>query len=120
MEYLSAFVASGILCLVAQILLVNTPLGFVNVLVACICTGVVITFLGLMDPITHFGGGGIIVSIMDAGEGIFSGMYHAFSGTHAPFFPDQPPAAWIIAFIVMVSCVFITGIVVGLAKPLQK
>ena len=117
MDYLNAFLFSGILCLVFQILLVNTPLGFLNVLIVAICTGVVLAFFGVLNPLPpalggpalldSFGGGGLIVSITAAGEAIFYGMMGLLHGHPAP----------ILGFIGMVSCVFITGIIVGIAKP---
>jgi hypothetical protein len=109
MQYLYAFLGSGLLCLLAQLLLVNTKLGFVNTLIIAICAGVVLTFFGIMAPIVEFGGGGIIVSITDAGEAIFLGLAALLNG--------EP--ARLVGFLTMVAGVFISSIIFGLAKRVK-
>ena len=111
MDYLFAFIASGLIGLIAQCFLVNTKQGFVNVLVGVICAGVILTFAGAMGAFVGWGGGGVIVSIMDAGEAIYNGM---------SFLLNNGSMAMLWGFLIMVSGVIITGIVFGLIKPVKK
>ncbi|MDR1515879.1 MAG: SpoVA/SpoVAEb family sporulation membrane protein [Synergistaceae bacterium] len=110
MIYAKAFIASGLLCLIGQLLMANTKLGFVRIFTIGICSGVVLTAFGLMTPIVNFGLGGIIVSVVDAGEALYAGFRTAMDGNFSP----------IIGFWIMIAGVFSVGIISGLTMGLSS
>lgn len=110
MEIVKAFLASGLLCLLGQILFVNTRLGFVKVFIICISLGAVLTALGLMGPIVGFGSAGIIVSVTDAGEALYNGFATLVRGGGAKS---------ILLFAALMAGVFLSGLAGGVIGGLH-
>ena len=110
MEIVKAFLASGLLCLLGQLLFVNTRLGFVKVFMVCISLGVILTALGLMNSVVGFGGAGIIVSVTDAGEALYNGFAALTGGNGA-----KP----ILLFAALMAGVFISGLAGGVIGGLR-
>ena len=54
-EYLKAFVIGGLLCAIAQILIDKTKLTPARILVAYVCSGVLLGAIGVYGPLTGFG-----------------------------------------------------------------
>ncbi len=57
MDYLNAFLCGGILCAVGQILIDKTPLTPARILTGYVVAGVLLTAVGIYEPIVEWGGG---------------------------------------------------------------
>ena len=77
MEYLPVFITGGVLCLIAQIIIDNTKLVSGQVLVIYITLGVILTALGLYEPIVKFGKAGATVPLMGFGYSLVKGTISA-------------------------------------------
>lgn len=77
MNYLSAFLVGGVICVVGQILLSKTNLTPARILVIFVTAGVVLTALGLYEPIVEFGGAGAKVPLTGFGYALAKGAYKA-------------------------------------------
>lgn len=77
MNYLSAFLVGGAICVVGQILLSKTNLTPARILVIFVTAGVVLTVLGLYQPIAEFGGAGAKVPLTGFGYALAKGAYKA-------------------------------------------
>ena len=58
MEYLNAFLCGGILCAVGQILIDRTQLTPARILTGYVVAGVLLSALGLYQPLADWGGAG--------------------------------------------------------------
>ena len=74
LEYLWAFVVGGILCVIAQILIDKTKLTPARILVVYVCAGVILTGVGLYDPLVKFAGGGATTPLTGFGYVIAGGV----------------------------------------------
>ncbi len=63
MPYLKAFVVGGIICIIGQIIINKTKLTPAHVLVLFVTSGVILTAIGIYEPIVKFGGAGATVPI---------------------------------------------------------
>jgi len=72
MIYLNAFLLGGIICLLFQIPLMFTKLGVFKILGSGFVLGAILTALGIVPELVKWGGGGITVMIIDAGELVYS------------------------------------------------
>ncbi len=63
MPYLKAFVVGGIICIIGQIIINKTKLTPAHVLVLFVTPGVILTAIGIYEPIVKFGGAGATVPI---------------------------------------------------------
>ena len=77
MDYLPVFITGGILCLIAQIIIDNTKLVSGQILVIYITLGVILTALGLYEPIVKFGKAGATVPLMGFGYSLVKGTIGA-------------------------------------------
>lgn len=79
MEYLNAFVFGGIICAIVQILMEKTKLMPGRIMVLLVCTGAVLHFFGLFEPIQEIAGAGITVPLLGFGkilmEGVLDGIH---------------------------------------------
>lgn len=73
-EYFWAFVVGGIFCVIAQILIDKTKLTPARILVVYVCAGVVLTAVGLYEPIVKFAGGGATTPLTGFGYVIAGGV----------------------------------------------
>ena len=83
MSYVNAFILAGILCVVCQLLLMYTKLGVPKILILGFTIGAILTAVGIMGNLTGWGGAGMIVLVIDAGEAVFRGTIAALSGNFA-------------------------------------
>ena len=74
MQYLYAFLVSGTLCLIAQILIDKTKLTPARILVTYVTSGVVLTALGLYQPLVDFAGAGATVPLTGFGYSLAKGI----------------------------------------------
>lgn len=89
MDYFWAFVIGGLLCVIGQLLLSYTRLTSARILVIFVTAGVVLTALGLYEPLVELAGAGATVPLTGFGyalgkgaiEGALeSGVIGAFTG----------------------------------------
>jgi len=73
MEYLRAFLVGGAICVIGQILLDKTSLTAARILVAFVTTGVILTALGIYEPIVKYGGAGATVPLTGFGYSLAKG-----------------------------------------------
>lgn len=81
--YLKAFAVGGGICLIAQIIINYTDLTAGKILVYFMLAGVVLTALGLYQPLVEFAGAGATVPISGFGYLLASG---AMKGAERGFF----------------------------------
>ena len=67
MDYLNAFLCGGILCAVGQILIDKTPLTPARILTGYVVAGVLLTAVGIYEPIVEWGGAGATVPLTGFG-----------------------------------------------------
>ena len=89
MEYLKAFLVGGVICVIGQLLMDNTKLTPAHILVVFVTSGVILTAIGIYEPIVDFGGAGATVPLPGFGytlaKGVFAevdkdGLIGAFTG----------------------------------------
>lgn len=89
--YLKAFAVGGAICLVAQLIINFTSLTAGKILVYFMLSGVVLTALGLYQPLVDFAGAGATVPISGFGyllangaiKGAERGIFYAVTGSLA-------------------------------------
>ena len=74
MEYLNAFVCGGILCAIGQILIDRTQLTPARILTGYVITGVLLSALGLYQPLADWGGAGATVPLTGFGHALAKGV----------------------------------------------
>ena len=77
MEYLNAFLCGGILCAIGQILIDKTKLTPARILTGYVVAGVVLSALGLYQPIADWGGAGATVPLTGFGYALAKGVQKA-------------------------------------------
>lgn len=73
MEYVRAFVIGGLICVVGQILMDNTKLTPAHILVIFVTSGVILTGVGLYDPLVKFAESGAMVPLPGFGYALCKG-----------------------------------------------
>ena len=79
MDYLNAFLCGGILCAIGQILIDKTKLTPARVLTGYVVTGVILSALGLYQPIADWGGAGATVPLTGFGHALAKGVEKAIA-----------------------------------------
>ena len=77
LEYGKAFLVGGLLCLVGQILIDKTALTPARILVIYVVAGVVLSALGLYQPLADFAGAGATVPLTGFGHLLAKGVRKA-------------------------------------------
>lgn len=77
MEYVWAFLVGGIICILAQILIDKTNMTPARILVLLVVTGVVLTALGVYEPLVKFAGAGATVPLCGFGYLMAKGVVEA-------------------------------------------
>ena len=77
MEYLNAFLCGGILCAIGQILIDRTKLTPARILTGYVVAGVLLSALGLYQPISDWGGAGASVPLTGFGHTLAKGVKKA-------------------------------------------
>ena len=72
MDYLNAFLCGGILCAVGQILIDKTPLTPARILTGYVVAGVLLTAVGVYEPIVEWGGAGATVPLTGVGQSLIN------------------------------------------------
>ena len=76
-EYLKAFLCGGILCAIGQILIDKTRLTPARILSGYVVAGVVLSALGLYEPLVQWGGAGATVPLTGFGHSLAKGVEKA-------------------------------------------
>jgi len=77
MNYLWAFVVGGLLCVAGQLLIDLTRLTPARILVIFVVSGVVLSALGVWEPLVKFAGAGATVPILGFGHTLAQGVKQA-------------------------------------------
>ena len=77
MEYLKAFLCGGALCLIGQILIDKTGLTPARILTTYVVAGVVLSALGLYQPLVDWAGAGATVPLTGFGHSLAKGVREA-------------------------------------------
>ena len=77
MNYVWAFVVGGALCVLGQLLIDLTKLTPARILVAFVVSGVVLSALGLYEPLAEFAGAGATVPLLGFGHLLAQGVLDA-------------------------------------------
>jgi len=77
MEYVKAFLLGGIFCIIGQILIDKTPLTPAKILVSYVTAGVILSGLGLYQPLVDWGGAGATVPLTGFGHLLAKGVRKA-------------------------------------------
>ena len=75
--YVTAFAVGGIICVIAQVLIDKTKLTPARILVSYVVAGVVLTGVGLYEPLVKFAGGGATTPLTGFGYTIAKGVREA-------------------------------------------
>ncbi len=74
MEYLRAFIVGGLFCVIGQILIDKTKLTPARILVIYVVGGVVLSAIGLYQPLADFAGAGATVPLTGFGYTLAKGV----------------------------------------------
>ncbi|MBR4983643.1 MAG: SpoVA/SpoVAEb family sporulation membrane protein [Lachnospiraceae bacterium] len=77
MDYIKAFLVGGIICALVQILMEKTKMLPGRIMVLLVCSGVVLSFLGLYQPFQEFAGAGASVPLLGFGNVLMKGVKEA-------------------------------------------
>ena len=77
MEYLNAFLCGGILCAIGQILIDKTQLTPARILTGYVVAGVLLSAVGLYQPLADWGGAGATVPLTGFGHALAKGVKKA-------------------------------------------
>lgn len=79
MEYLKAFIVGGLICVIGQILIDKTKMTPARILVSFVTAGVVLTAVGLYEPLVKFAGAGATVPLTGFGYALAKGVIKGIS-----------------------------------------
>ena len=74
---LKAFLVGGFICLIGQVLIDYTKLTPARILVSFVVSGVILTAIGVYDPIVEFAGAGATVPLTGFGYSLAKGVKEA-------------------------------------------
>lgn len=77
MDYINAFWVGGAICALVQILLDKTKLLPGRVMVLLVCSGAVLSAVGLYQPLIDYAGAGASVPLLGFGQILWKGMKKA-------------------------------------------
>ena len=77
MQYIWAFVVGGAICVIGQLLIDYTALTPARILTGYVVTGVVLSAVGLYDPLAEFAGAGASVPLLGFGHLLTQGVVSA-------------------------------------------
>lgn len=73
-KYLLVFIFGGILCVIAQIIIDKTKITPARTLVIYVCSGVLLSAIGLYKPLVEIAGAGVSVPLTGFGHTIAQGV----------------------------------------------
>ena len=79
MDYIKAFIVGGLFCLIGQLLIDKTNLTPARILVCYVVGGVLLSAIGLYEPIAEFAGAGASIPLTGFGHTLAKGVKEAVS-----------------------------------------
>ncbi|MGN0453349.1 MAG: SpoVA/SpoVAEb family sporulation membrane protein [Ruminococcus sp.] len=79
MEYFNAFWVGGLVCLIAQLLIDFTKLTPARILTGCVVLGVILSAVGVFEPLQEFAGAGVTVPLLGFGNTMAEGVKGAIN-----------------------------------------
>ena len=79
MEYVRAFLTAGVICAISQVFIDRTKLTPGRILVTFVVLGVILTGIGLYEPVVKFGGAGATVPLLGFGYTMAEGVKEAIA-----------------------------------------
>jgi len=77
LDYIKAFVFGGLLCLIGQVLIDKTKLTPARILVSYVVFGVILSGIGIYEPLVKFAGAGATVPLTGFGNLLAKGVKEA-------------------------------------------
>lgn len=77
MDFIKAFLVGGLLCLIGQVLIDKTNLTPARILVSYVVAGVLLSAIGLYEPLSEFAGAGASVPLTGFGHSLAKGVREA-------------------------------------------
>ena len=77
MDYIKAFVVGGLVCALVQILMEKTKMLPGRIMVLLVCSGAVLSFLGIFESMQEFAGAGVSVPLLGFGNVLMKGVKEA-------------------------------------------
>lgn len=77
MDYINAFWVGGFICALVQILMDRTKLMPGRIMVLLVCSGAVLGFLKLYEPLIEYAGAGASVPLLGFGNLLWNGVKEA-------------------------------------------
>ena len=77
MMIIKAFLVGGVICVIGQLLIDLTNMTPARILVLYVSMGVILTALGLYEPLVNFAGGGATVPLLGFGYSLAKGTEEA-------------------------------------------
>ncbi len=74
MDYVNAFIVGGLICVIGQILIDKTKLTPARILVLFVVAGVILTMIGVYEPLVEFAGAGATVPLPGFGYALAKGV----------------------------------------------
>lgn len=74
MQYFNAFLVGGLICSIGQILIDKTKLTPARILVIFVVSGVILTAIGVYEPLVNFAGAGATVPLSGFGYSLAKGV----------------------------------------------
>ena len=79
MDYLKAFLCGGVLCAIGQILIDKTKLTPARILTGYVVAGVILSAVGIYEPLVEWGGAGATVPLTGFGHSLAQGVKKAIA-----------------------------------------
>lgn len=79
MDYLNAFLCGGFLCAIGQILIDKTKLTPARILTGYVVVGVILSAIGLYQPLADWGGAGATIPLTGFGHSLAKGVEKAIA-----------------------------------------
>ncbi len=77
MDYFNAFLVGGLICVVGQVLIDKTKLTPARILTGLVVCGVILSAVGVYEPLAEFGGAGATVPLSGFGHLMAQGVKEA-------------------------------------------
>ena len=77
MDYVNAFWVGGLICALVQVLMEKTKLMPGRIMVLLVCSGAVLSAVGLFEPLLEVGNAGASVPLLGFGNVLYQGVKEA-------------------------------------------
>ena len=77
MNYFNAFWVGGLICLIGQILIDKTKLTPARILTGYVVMGIILTAIGVYEPVVEYAGAGATVPLTGFGHSLIQGVKKA-------------------------------------------